>query len=63
MSAGDYPCPLPFSFTFQEDELSRYYEAWEVVKHDRDIGKLHKTDEEGKRIKLRFATLLARKPS
>ncbi|MFP1909005.1 SAM-dependent methyltransferase TehB [Lonsdalea quercina] len=63
MSTEDYPCPLPFSFTFQEDELRRYYEAWEVVKYNQDIGELHKTDVEGKRIKLRFATLLARKPS
>ena len=62
MSTEDYPCPLPFSFTFKEEELRRYYEAWAIVKYNEDIGELHKTDADGKRIKLRFATLLARKP-
>lgn len=63
MSTEDYPCPLPFSFTFEECELRRYYETWEMVKYNQDIGELHKRDADGKRIKLRFATLLARKPS
>ncbi|NEN68144.1 tellurite methyltransferase, partial [Escherichia coli] len=28
-----------------------------------DVGELHRTDASGNRIKLRFATLLARKPA
>ncbi|MFP1823113.1 SAM-dependent methyltransferase TehB [Lonsdalea quercina] len=62
MSTEDSPCPLPFSFTFKEDELRRYYQGWEIVKYNQDVGELHKTDTYGKRIKLRFVTLLARKP-
>lgn len=61
MSTDDYPCPIPFSFTFKAGELKNYYADWEIVKYNEDIGELHKTDENGNRIKLRFATLLARK--
>ncbi|HHB1428616.1 TPA: tellurite methyltransferase, partial [Serratia odorifera] len=34
---------------------------WEIVKYNEDVGQLHKTDANGQRIQLRFATLLARK--
>lgn len=61
MDTADYPCPLPFSFTFKPNELKDYYRNWEIVKYNEDVGELHKTDASGKRIKLRFATLLARK--
>lgn len=61
MSTEDFPCPLPFSFTFQHNELRDYYAGWDILKYDEDVGELHKTDEQGNRIKLRFATLLARK--
>ncbi|MEE3650550.1 MULTISPECIES: SAM-dependent methyltransferase TehB [unclassified Brenneria] len=63
MSTDDYPCPMPFSFTFKEGELKNYYADWEIVKYNEELGELHKTDENGNRIKLRFATLLARKIS
>ncbi|NDL63610.1 SAM-dependent methyltransferase TehB [Acerihabitans arboris] len=61
MSTGDYPCPLPFPFTFSAGELPQYYHDWEILKYNEDVGELHKTDAQGNRIKLRFATLLARK--
>lgn len=61
MSTDDYPCPMPFSFTFREGELKAYYQGWELVKYNEDLGHLHKTDEHGNRIQLRFATMLARK--
>ncbi len=63
MSTDDYPCPMPFSFTFKEGELKEYYQGWELVKYNEDLGHLHKTDEHGNRIQLRFATMLARKKS
>ncbi|MFJ5398682.1 SAM-dependent methyltransferase TehB [Pectobacterium sp. CHL-2024] len=62
MSTEDCPCPMPFSFTFKENELKNYYADWEILKYNEDMGELHKTDAQGNRIKLRFATLLARKP-
>ncbi|MCO6544924.1 MAG: SAM-dependent methyltransferase TehB [Gilliamella sp.] len=61
MSTSDYPCSVGFSFTFKENELHQYYQDWEILKYNEDIGQLHKTDIHGNRIKLRFATLLAKK--
>lgn len=61
MSTDDYPSPMPFSFTFAEGELANYYKDWELVKYNEDLGHLHKTDENGNRLQLRFATMLAKK--
>ncbi|HBD6304596.1 TPA: tellurite resistance methyltransferase TehB, partial [Shigella flexneri] len=61
MDTADYPCTVGFTFAFKEGELRRYYEGWERVKYNEDVGELHRTDANGNRIKLRFATMLARK--
>lgn len=61
MDTEDFPCNVGFPFAFKAGELSDYYEGWERIKYNEDVGQLHKTDAEGNRIKLRFATLLARK--
>ena len=61
MSTEDAPCPLPFPFTFKENELKEYYKDWEFIKYNEDFGQLHKTDANGNRFKLRFATMLAKK--
>ncbi|OSM94210.1 hypothetical protein [Lonsdalea populi] len=57
----ELPLRTALSFPFKEDEVSRYYEAWEIVKYSQDVGEWRKTSEDRKRIELRFATLLARK--
>ena len=57
----DYPCQVPFSFTFKEGELADYYKDWELVKYNENPGHLHRRDENGNRIALRFATMLAKK--
>lgn len=62
MSTSDYPCPMPFSFTFKNNELHDYYQNWDIIKYNENIGTLHKTDSNGNRIQLRFATLHAIKP-
>lgn len=62
MDSDDYPCTVPFPFRFQRGDLQRYYEGWEFIKYNEDPGKLHKTDENGNRIQMRFATMLAKKP-
>ncbi|MFC3927844.1 SAM-dependent methyltransferase TehB [Streptococcus caprae] len=62
MDTPDYPCQMPFRFTFTEGELQSYYEGWEFLRYNEDVGELHKRDENGNRIKLRFATMLAKKP-
>ncbi len=62
MDTADYPCTVGFPFAFREGELSNYYAGWDIVKYNENPGELHRTDEAGNRIKLRFATLFARKP-
>lgn len=64
MDSTDYPCRMPFPFRFQPGELKAQYEnaGWEIIKYNENPGKLHKTDENGNRIEMRFATLFARKP-
>ena len=61
MDTEDYPCQVPFSFTFKEGELADYYKDWELVKYNENPGHLHRRDEHGNRIALRFATMLAKK--
>ena len=61
MDTEDYPCQVPFSFTFKEGELADYYKDWELVKYNENPGHLHRRDENGNRIQLRFATMLAKK--
>ncbi|KAG6337303.1 hypothetical protein ID866_1810 [Astraeus odoratus] len=63
MDTADYPCTVGFPFAFKSGELSSYYEGWELLKYNEEVGELHRTDENGNRIKLRFATMLARKPA
>ncbi|CAM3511739.1 tellurite resistance methyltransferase TehB [Klebsiella quasivariicola] len=63
MDTEDYPCTVGFPFAFKPNELRDYYRGWERVKYNEDVGELHRTDASGNRIKLRFATLLARKPA
>ncbi|MGV3344716.1 tellurite resistance methyltransferase TehB [Enterobacteriaceae bacterium LUAb1] len=61
MDTDDYPCHQPFTFTFKSGELSHYYRNWHIIKYNENVGQLHRVDEQGNRIALRFATLLARK--
>ncbi|MGX2967301.1 SAM-dependent methyltransferase TehB [Ursidibacter sp. B-7004-1] len=63
MDTEKHPCSMPFSFTFKEGELKNYYQGWELVKYNEDLGHLHKTDANGNRIQLQFATMLAKKIS
>ncbi|MDU1473362.1 MAG: tellurite methyltransferase, partial [Escherichia coli] len=61
MDTDDYPCSVGFPFAFKPEELLNYYAGWALLKYNEDVGELHRTDASGKRIKLRFATMLARK--
>lgn len=63
MNTIDRPCPMPFPFTFKENELEEYYQGWKIVKYNENMGKLHKTDANGNPFEFRFATLLAQKPA
>ena len=61
MDTEDYPCSVNFPFTFKKGELANYYKDWELVKYNENPGHLHRRDENGNRIQLRFATMLAKK--
>ncbi|RHE66038.1 SAM-dependent methyltransferase TehB [Streptococcus gordonii] len=61
MDTESHPCHMPFSFTFKEGELREYYKDWDFIKYNEDPGRLHKVDENGNRIQLQFATMLAKK--
>lgn len=61
MSTEDAPCPVNFPKTFASGELRDYYADWTLHKYNEDFGQLHKTDENGNRIKMRFVTMLAQK--
>ncbi|SFT68222.1 tellurite methyltransferase [Kosakonia arachidis] len=63
MDTADFPCTVGFPFAFKAGELREYYGGWELLKYNEEVGELHRTDANGNRIKLRFATMLARKPS
>ena len=63
MDTDDYPCSVGFPFAFKPEELRNYYAGWALLKYNEDVGELHRTDASGNRIKLRFATMLARKPA
>ncbi|GGE29756.1 SAM-dependent methyltransferase TehB [Streptococcus himalayensis] len=61
MDTTSHPCSVSFPFTFKEGELKAYYQDWELIKYNENLGHLHKRDENGNPIELQFATLLARK--
>lgn len=63
MDTDDFPCTVGFPFAFKTGELKNYYKDWDLLKYNEDVGELHRTDEKGNRIKLRFATMLARRES
>lgn len=61
MSTEKYPFE-GFPFTFSEGELERYYRDWEMIHYNENVGEMHRLDANGHRLKLQFATMLARKP-
>ncbi|WP_434585007.1 tellurite resistance methyltransferase TehB [Klebsiella sp. R390] len=63
MDTEDYPCTVGFPFAFKSEELRRYYAGWTFLRYNEEVGELHRTDADGNRIKLRFATMLAQKPA
>ncbi|MFN6886027.1 tellurite resistance methyltransferase TehB, partial [Proteus mirabilis] len=50
-----------FKTFLRQGELADYYQGWDIIKYNENPGHLHKTDANGNRIQLNFATLIARK--
>lgn len=63
LDTDDYPCNVGFSSPLKSGQLEGYYKDWDILKYNENIGELHRLDANGNRIKLRFATLLAKKRS
>lgn len=61
MSTEKYPFD-GFPFTFGEGELKKYYQDWDIVHYNENVGEMHRLDASGNRLKLQFATMLAKKP-
>ena len=61
MDTADFPCPMPFPFKFQEGELRRYYQDWDIVEYQEALGVMHAKDEFGNPIQFKFVTMLAKK--
>ena len=61
MDTDDIPVQADFPFAIKTGELRSLYEGWNIVKYNENVGELHRVDEQGKRIKQHFATLLAQK--
>lgn len=61
MDTEQHPCDQGFSFTFKENELQNYYKDWEIITYNENVGELHRLDANGNRVKLQFATMLAKK--
>ena len=61
MDTADFPCHMPFSFTFKEGELREYYQDWEMVDYREAVGSMHAKDTNGNPIQLKFVTMLAKK--
>lgn len=57
MDTPAHPCPVGFPFKLAEGELRDYYEGWEFLKYNEDLGTLHSG------ARFQFATMLARKPA
>lgn len=63
IDSPDMPSPIPFPFLFKPGELRDAYADWTLLEYNENPGELHKLDAQGNRIRLRFATLLARRPA
>ena len=50
LDTEDHPCVMPFSFTFKEGELKKYYEGWQLLEYREEIGSMHATDAQGNSV-------------
>lgn len=55
------PCLIDFPSTFAPQELSNYYNDWQVLSYQEQLGTFHRKDSSDQPIQAVFATLLARK--
>ncbi|RAL55862.1 hypothetical protein BLD25_03430 [Candidatus Gracilibacteria bacterium GN02-872] len=61
IEADDIKCIIPFPNMRTYQEYLDLYKNWEIVYSDNMIGQFHRVDENGHRIRARFATIIAKK--
>ncbi|NJN74640.1 MAG: tellurite resistance methyltransferase TehB, partial [Limnothrix sp. RL_2_0] len=61
VSSPTSPCPIDFPSIFAPEELSNYYNDWQILSYQEQSGTFHRKDGSGQPIQAVFATLLARK--
>lgn len=61
MNTEAHPMQPDFRFGFKEDELRNYYEGWEFLKYNEDVGAMHRRDVYGNPVQMQFATMIAKK--
>ena len=61
MNTQAHPMQSDFRFGFKEGELSGYYEGWELLKYNEDVGQMHRRDASGNFVEMQFATMIAKK--
>ncbi|ATU05309.1 hypothetical protein BKN14_02530 [Candidatus Gracilibacteria bacterium HOT-871] len=61
VDAEDMKCPIDFPNLMTYEEYLDFYKDWEIVHADDMVGQFHRTDENGHRIRARFATIIAKK--
>lgn len=62
MDTDAYPVKSDLSFSFKEGELRDYYQGWELLKYNEDVGELHRRNPDGSYVLQQFATMIAKKP-
>lgn len=62
VDTAEMPCPIPFSFCFEQGQLRNFYQGWEMITYEETPGEFHRRDEHGQRYRAIFATMVARKP-
>ena len=62
MNTPAHPMQPDFRFGFAEGEFSAYYDGWELLKYNEDVGQMHRRDAFGNFVEIQFATIIAKKP-
>ncbi|MDO5668186.1 MAG: tellurite resistance methyltransferase TehB [Alcaligenaceae bacterium] len=61
MDTEAYPVKSDLTFSFKEGELRDYYQGWEFLKYNEDVGQLHRRNPDGSYVQMQFATMIAKK--
>lgn len=61
VTSDERPCPKVYPFAFERGGLCRYYQKWEILRYEEQLGELQDPNARGDVHKVELVTLLARK--